>query len=330
MFGHGRTLKDARIASDIGEMWIEAVRGAEAIGSFTPLTHGELFELEYWSLEQAKLAANKPKPLTGQVALITGGAGAIGAATAKLFAANGAHAVVVDLDAEKAAAVAQEPAGNDSIDIGCDITDPRPCAPHSTARSRHYGGLDILVSNAGAAFEGAIGEIDDACCARVSNSTSSPIRMPRQNAVRIFKEQGTGGELLFNTSKQAVNPGAEIRRLRLCPKPPRSSSPASTPWSTARRSIRVQRRQRRPHPLGPPDPRDDRQPQQGPQSLGEGLHVRQLAGPGSDRGARGAGVFASCAGGADDGGRDDGGWMAYCGGVEVGGATTTVTSPSLS
>ena len=55
MFGHGRTLKDARIASDVGEMWIEAVRGAQAVGNFQPLTHAELFGLEYWSLEQAKL-----------------------------------------------------------------------------------------------------------------------------------------------------------------------------------------------------------------------------------------------------------------------------------
>src|SRR5690606_32355830 len=102
MFGVGRTLKDARIASDVGEVWIDAVDGAEAIGRFAPLPKPDLFELEYWSLEQAKLAGAKPKPLTGQVVLITGGAGAIGAATARLFAANGAHAVVADLDEDKA------------------------------------------------------------------------------------------------------------------------------------------------------------------------------------------------------------------------------------
>ncbi|RVA91744.1 bifunctional aldolase/short-chain dehydrogenase, partial [Mesorhizobium sp. M7A.F.Ca.CA.004.01.1.1] len=119
MFGHGRTLKDAKIASDVGEMWIEAVRGAEAVGRFHPLSKADLFPLEYWSLEQAKLASNKPKPLTGQVVLITGGAGAIGAATAKLFADNGAHAVVVDLDAEKAADAAKK-AGNNSIGVAAD------------------------------------------------------------------------------------------------------------------------------------------------------------------------------------------------------------------
>lgn len=209
MFGHGRTLKDARIAADIGEMWIEAVRGAEAIGSFKPLTHGELFELEYWSLEQAKLAANKPKPLTGQVTLITGGAGAIGAATAKLFATNGAHVVVVDLDADKAAAVAKA-TGNDAIGVGCDITDPVALRGAFDRAVAHYGGLDILVSNAGAAWEGAIGEIDDTLLRKSFELNFFAHQTAAQNAVRIFKQQCTGGVLLFNTSKQAVNPGPKF------------------------------------------------------------------------------------------------------------------------
>lgn len=209
MFGHGRTLKDARIASDVGEMWIEAVRDAEAIGTFQPLEHADLFGLEYWSLEQAKLAANKPKPLTGQVALVTGGAGAIGAATAGLFAANGAHVVVVDLDGERASAVAKK-AGNDSIGVGCDITDPAALRAAFDKAVATYGGLDILVSNAGAAWEGGIGEIDDALLRKSFELNFFAHQNAAQNAVRIFKQQGTGGVLLFNTSKQAVNPGPKF------------------------------------------------------------------------------------------------------------------------
>ena len=209
MFGHGRTLKDARIASDVGEMWIEAVRAAEAIGTFQPLSHADLFGLEYWSLEQAKLASNKPKPLTGQVALITGGAGAIGAATAALFAANGAHVVVVDLDGERAAAVARK-AGNDSIGVGCDITDPAALRTAFDRAVAVYGGLDILVSNAGAAWEGGIGEIDDALLRKSFELNFFAHQDAAQNAVRIFRQQGTGGVLLFNTSKQAVNPGPKF------------------------------------------------------------------------------------------------------------------------
>lgn len=209
MFGHGRTLKDARIASDVGEMWIEAVRGAEAIGAFRPLSHEELFKLEYWSLEQAKLAGNKPKPLTGQVVLITGGAGAIGAATAKLFAENGAHAVVVDLDGARAEQAAKA-AGNQSIGVACDITDAASLRKAFDRAVEVYGGLDILVSNAGAAWEGEIGTLDDALLRRSFELNFFAHQNAAKEALRIFKAQGTGGALLFNTSKQAINPGAKF------------------------------------------------------------------------------------------------------------------------
>lgn len=209
MFGHGRTLKDAKIASDVGEMWIEAVAGAEAVGDFRPLAKSDLFELEYWSLEQAKLAGNKPKPLTGQVAFITGGAGAIGAATAKLFAANGAHVVVVDMDAAKAAETAKA-AGNASIGVGADVTKPEEVRAAFDAAVAMYGGVDIVVSNAGAAWEGGIGEIDDALLRKSFELNFFSHQNVAQNAVRLFKEQKTGGVLLFNTSKQAINPGPKF------------------------------------------------------------------------------------------------------------------------
>ncbi|HTV70910.1 MAG TPA: bifunctional aldolase/short-chain dehydrogenase [Rhizobiaceae bacterium] len=209
MFGFGRTLKDAKIASDVGEMWIEAVEGAEAVGTFKPLTKPELFELEYWSLEQAKLAGAKPKPLTGQIAFITGGGGAIGAATAKLFAANGAHVVVADLD-QKVADAAAKAAGNNSIGVACDVTDPKSVRAAFDRAVATYGGVDIVVSNAGAAWEGAIGDIDDALLRKSFELNFFAHQTVAQNAVRIFKQQGTGGALLFNTSKQAVNPGANF------------------------------------------------------------------------------------------------------------------------
>ncbi len=209
MFGFGRTLKDARIASDVGEMWIEAVAGAEAIGRFRPLSKPELFELEYWSLEQAKLAGNKPKPLTGQVVLVTGGGGAIGAATAKLFAANGAHVVVADSDEDKAKAAAKA-ASNDSLTVVCDVTDPLSVRGTFDAAVARYGGVDMVVSNAGAAWEGGIGEIDDALLRKSFELNFFAHQSVAQNAVRLFKLQGTGGVLLFNTSKQAVNPGPKF------------------------------------------------------------------------------------------------------------------------
>ncbi len=209
MFGHGRTLKDAKIAADVGEMWIEAVTGAEAIGSFRPIKHDELFRLEYWSLEQAKLAASKPKVLAGNVVIVTGGAGAIGSATAKAFAGEGAHVAVFDLDPGKAMDAARR-AGNDSVAVACDVTDRASVRAAFDAVVARYGGVDILISNAGAAWEGAIGEIDDALLRRSFELNFFAHQNVAQEAVRIFKAQGTGGVLLFNASKQATNPGANF------------------------------------------------------------------------------------------------------------------------
>jgi len=209
LFGHGRTLKDAKIAADVGEIWIEAVLGAEAIGHFRPLSHDELFRLEYWSLEQAKLASAKPKPLTGNVVVVTGGAGAIGAATAKAFAEQGAHVAILDLDADRATEVAKK-VGNDAVGIGCDVTDKSSVRAAFDAVVARFGGLDIAISNAGSATEGAIGEIDDALLRRSFELNFFAHQTFAQNAVRIFKQQGTGGVLLFNASKQATNPGTNF------------------------------------------------------------------------------------------------------------------------
>jgi len=209
MFGHGRTYKDATIAVDVGEMWIEAARDAESIGRFEPVSRPDLFDLEYWSLEQAKLAGAKPKPFTGQVVLVTGGAGAIGAAVVKAFVAEGAHAVVLDLDGEKAAAVAKS-AGNNSIGLACDITNPASVRSAFDRAVATFGGVDIVVSNAGAAWESPIATMDDALLRKSFELNFFAHQTVAQNAVRIMKAQKTGGVLLFNASKQAVNPGAKF------------------------------------------------------------------------------------------------------------------------
>ncbi len=206
LFGHGRSMKEAKIAADVGEMLVEAVTGAEAVGSFHPLALSDLFELEYWSLEQAKLAANKPKALSGQVLLVTGGAGAIGAATAKLFAAHGAHVVVADLDGDKAEVAAKQ-AGNASIGVACDVTDAASVRAAFARAVAVFGGVDIVVSNAGAAWEGRIGELSDETLRKSFELNFFAHQSVAQNAVRLFGKQGTGGVLLFNASKQAVNPG---------------------------------------------------------------------------------------------------------------------------
>jgi rhamnose utilization protein RhaD (predicted bifunctional aldolase and dehydrogenase)/NAD(P)-dependent dehydrogenase (short-subunit alcohol dehydrogenase family) len=206
LFGIGRSANDAAIAADIAESWVETVTGAEAIGRFESLSETELFAMEYWSLEQAKLGRDEEKPLAGQVALVTGGAGTIGFATAAAMRAAGAETVLADLDgaaAEQAAARLDGPA----LGLACDVTDPASVHAAFDRAAKHFGGVDIVVSNAGAALQGRIGEVEDAVLRKSFELNFFAHQSVAQNALRILTAQKTGGCLLFNVSKQAVSPG---------------------------------------------------------------------------------------------------------------------------
>jgi rhamnose utilization protein RhaD (predicted bifunctional aldolase and dehydrogenase)/NAD(P)-dependent dehydrogenase (short-subunit alcohol dehydrogenase family) len=206
LFGLGRCKADAVIAADIAEAWIECVRDAEAIGRFESISEAEMFDCEYWPLEQAKLGARKEPPLLGQVAAITGAAGAIGAATARRFAAAGAEVALLDLD--RAAAREQANAlGGQALALACDVTDGGSVSAAFDKIAEHFGGVDIVVSNAGAAWQGRIGEVDEDILQKSFELNFYGHQRVAQAAVRIMRAQGTGGCLLFNISKQAVNPG---------------------------------------------------------------------------------------------------------------------------
>ena len=206
LFGLGGTAKDAGIAADLAENTIRVVTDAEAIGRYQPLPESDLFALEYWSLEQAKLKGAVAKPLTGQIALVTG-AGAIGAATAKALAAEGAAVGLLDIDGEAARNAAASVKG---IGLQCDVTKPDEVRSAFAALCERFGGVDILVSNAGAAWQGRIGEVSDETLRKSFELNFFAHQTAAQEAVRIMLKQGTGGVLLFNLSKQAVNPGANF------------------------------------------------------------------------------------------------------------------------
>jgi NAD(P)-dependent dehydrogenase (short-subunit alcohol dehydrogenase family) len=206
LFGLGRSKQDAVIAADIAEAWVECVGDAEAVGRFESISEAEMFDCEYWPLEQLKLGARKEPPLLGQVAAITGAAGAIGAATAKCFAAAGAEVALLDLD--RAAAREQANAiGGHALALACDVTDGGSVAAAFDKIAEHFGGVDIVVSNAGAAWQGRIGEVDEDILHKSFELNFYGHQRVAQAAVRIMRAQGTGGCLLFNISKQAVNPG---------------------------------------------------------------------------------------------------------------------------
>jgi rhamnose utilization protein RhaD (predicted bifunctional aldolase and dehydrogenase)/NAD(P)-dependent dehydrogenase (short-subunit alcohol dehydrogenase family) len=207
LFGLGRTAKDAAIAADLAESWVETVTGAEAIGRFESLSEAELFDMEYWSLEQAKLGGTVEKPLAGQVALVTGGAGTIGLATARALRSAGAEIALLDRAEAGVEAAAK---GIGGLGLAADVTQPDAVRAGFDRIVERFGGLDIVVSNAGAAWQGRIGEVPEAVLRESFELNFFAHQTVAQNAVRIMLAQGTGGCLLFNVSKQALNPGADF------------------------------------------------------------------------------------------------------------------------
>ncbi|MHA1524042.1 MAG: SDR family oxidoreductase, partial [Alphaproteobacteria bacterium] len=204
-----KSQKDASIAADLGEAAVQVVTDAQNVGTFEALPEATLFDMEYWSLEQAKLGKGTQLPLARQIAVITGGAGAIGAATARLFAQNGAQVAVLDLDGDAALAVAKK-IGGQALGLACDVTDATSVRAAFDAICAAFGGVDIVVSNAGAAWQGKIGELEDATLRTSFELNFFAHQTIAQNGVRVMQLQGTGGVLLFNTSKQAINPGANF------------------------------------------------------------------------------------------------------------------------
>jgi len=207
LFGMGANAKAASVAADLAEILVATILDADRVGRYEALPEHELFDMEYWSLEQAKLGKSKPLPLAGQVAVITGGGGTIGAATARLFAVQGAQVVMIDQDLTSAKLVADAIGG---LAIKCDVTNSKNIEAAFRKVCEVYGGVDILVSNAGAAWEAAMDTMDDDLLRKSFELNFFAHNKMAQEAVRIMKAQGTGGALLFNVSKQAVNPGANF------------------------------------------------------------------------------------------------------------------------
>ncbi len=211
LFGMGASAKAARIAADLAETNISVISHAESMSTYQCINERDTFDLEYWSLEQAKLSKASEKALARQIVLVTGGGSGIGAATARAFARQGAEVCVADRSRSAAALVAGEIGG---LAIECDVTDKSSITKMYSTICETFGGIDIVISNAGAAWQGRIGEVNEATLRDSFELNFWSHQMVAQAATQIMKTQftcgGTGGCLLFNTSKQAVNPGANF------------------------------------------------------------------------------------------------------------------------
>ncbi len=207
LYGIGSTPAASAIAADLAENAVRVVTDAETIGRFEPLGEADAFDVEYWSLEQAKLKGAAEKRFAGQVALVTGAGSGIGRATAQAFAAEGASVAVLDKALAAAERVAHEVGG---LALACDVTQQRELAAAFAQIVARFGGLDIVVSNAGAAWQGKIGEVGDDVLRASFELNFFAHQAVAKAAVSIMQQQGTGGVLLFNISKQAINPGPDF------------------------------------------------------------------------------------------------------------------------
>lgn len=209
LFGVGATAREAAVVADVAESWAETVLGAERVGRFEPINEAEQFDMEYWSLEQAKLGRASRPPLAGQIVLVTGGAGTIGQAVGRAFAALGAEVVLTDLDKERVGLAARAVGGR-TLGVPGDVTDAASVRAVFDRACEVFGGVDIVVSNAGAAWTGPIATLPEETLRRSFELNFFAHQLVAQNAVRVLRAQGTGGALLFNVSKQAINPGPDF------------------------------------------------------------------------------------------------------------------------
>ena len=207
LFGIGADPKSAGIAADLACNTVQTITDAEAIGTYQCIGEADMFDIEYWSLEQAKLGRGAEPPLARQIVAVTGAGGVIGAAIAQAFARQGASVAALDLDEDAAARVADAVGG---LAVACDVTDRASVEAAFAAICERFGGVDILVSNAGAAWTGRIGEVEDEVLRKSFELNFFAHQTVAQAAVAVMQAQGTGGALLFNTSKQAVNPGPDF------------------------------------------------------------------------------------------------------------------------
>ncbi|OCP35859.1 bifunctional aldolase/short-chain dehydrogenase [Ensifer sp. LC163] len=207
LFAAGPTKKAARVGADVAEATIAVIRNAEGIESFEALSEEDLFDIEYWSLEQVKLTKQAEKPLSRQVAVITGGAGGLGLAIAEALHAEGAEIALLDLAED---ALKKEAARLGGVGLVCDVTKPEAVDAALADVARHFGGIDIVISNAGAAFQGALLDVSEEVFQKAFALNFWGHHYIARSAVKIMKAQQTGGALVFNVSKQAVNPGPDF------------------------------------------------------------------------------------------------------------------------
>ncbi|MEL0261485.1 MAG: SDR family oxidoreductase, partial [Aquiluna sp.] len=195
-----------------GEFYLNAIyvmRGAEAISSYQAISDREKFNIEYWSLEEAKLQRlPKPKPLASRVAFVTGGASGIGKAIVERVAAEGACVVIADLNIEAAQRLAAELGGPDkALAVEVDVTNAQDIETALASASIAFGGVDLIVNNAGLSLSKPLLETTERDWDLQHDVMAKGSFLVSREAARMMIEQGMGGDIIYISSKNSVFAG---------------------------------------------------------------------------------------------------------------------------
>lgn len=209
MFSFGGDKQTARVAGEFYRNAINVMRGAEALSTYSPIDEREKFRIEYWELEEAKLRRRPaPKPLATKIALVTGAASGIGKATATRLARDGANVVLVDRDGDKAREAAAELGSSDvAIGVGADVTSEDDIAAAVEAAVLAFGGLDVVVNNAGLSLSKPLLETTAADWDLQHDVMAKGSFLVSRAAAKVFLEQRLGGDIVYIVSKNGVVAG---------------------------------------------------------------------------------------------------------------------------
>jgi NAD(P)-dependent dehydrogenase (short-subunit alcohol dehydrogenase family) len=205
MCAAGRSAKDAAIVADLYTHTIDVIERASILGGYAALPHRDIFDVEYWDLEQAKLRkAGKPPVFTGEVALVTGAASGIGKACVDALLARGAAVVGLDVN-ESVTGMHRR---IDFLGIRCDVTLQQEVVAALEETARAYGGLDILVLNAGIfTASAAIAALDNEAWRKVMNINLDANLMLLRESYPLLKIAPRGGRVAVIGSKNVPAPG---------------------------------------------------------------------------------------------------------------------------
>ncbi|WP_293695905.1 bifunctional aldolase/short-chain dehydrogenase [uncultured Agrococcus sp.] len=209
MFSYGADKQTARVAGEFYVNAINVMRGAEALSAYTPIPDSEKFRIEYWALEEAKLQRRpKPKQHAGRIALVTGAASGIGKAIAARLASEGACVVIADLSEEKSAAAAAELGGPDiAVGVACDVTNEADVRAAVDAAVLAFGGLDLVVNNAGLSLSKPLVETTEADWDLQHDVMAKGSFLVSKAAAQVLIDQQLGGDIVFISSKNGVFAG---------------------------------------------------------------------------------------------------------------------------